>query len=690
MDANNIKLNEQVQMILDVANQLRGPFKEDEYQNVIIPMTILRRFECILESTKDDVLREVESGKPNDKVLRAITGLSIYNTSKFNLTNLQEDAGKLSENLKDYLDHFNDVAKSIFTQLKFYETIDALEKGHKLFVVVKKFSRTDLSVQHVNSMQMGYIMEEIIRTYSENASAGDHFTPREVIRCLTQLLLAEGCDDLYENGKIVTLGDFACGTGGMLSEGYRMIKELNSSTMVNLFGQDNNGWYEAIALAEMIIKGQNPDNVKLVSSTLTTDAFPEQDMRLVIMNPPFGLSYSKKEIGEEEYAKIESHAKKNDWYEGGLPQTSDSQTLFWQFAMHKLDSTKGRAAIICNASPLFSGTESKIRKWFMENDYIEAIIQFCPELFYNTGITIYAFIFNKNKPLRRKGKIQIINASDICVRMSKGLGYKRNRISEEKGNNQIAEIVKLYSDFDKSDSSRCKILTKEDFYFKEVVVNRPFRRNFMISADRIDNLWSTSSFNKLFSEEKYNTLIELPSRTAAQNELIAEMEEGRAKQQAIIDILYKNISEKVWLDREEFSAYLCKIIPELKDKENKTLLKGVYLALSDYDEHAKTYSNRNKQLEADSDLKDTISIPFREDVNKYFNTEIKPYWPDAWFENTVTLENLMEDDTIKCEINFNRFFYKYVPPKTSEELRREIEDIESKERDLEDVIYGRK
>lgn len=689
MDLNNIKLNEQVQMILDVANQLRGPFKEDEYQNVIIPMTILRRFECILESTKDEVLEEVKNGKPNDKVLRDITGLSIYNTSKFNLTNLQEEASKLATNLKDYLDHFNDVAKSIFTQLKFYETIDALEKGHKLFVVVKKFSNTDLSVEHVNSMQMGYIMEEIIRTYSENASAGDHFTPREVIRCLTQLLLAEGCDDLYENGKIVTLGDFACGTGGMLSEGYRMIKELNDSTMVNLYGQDNNGWYEAIALAEMIIKGQDPDNVKLVSSTLTTDAFPGQNMRLILMNPPFGLSYSKKEIGEEEYAKITGHNRKNDWYEGGLPQTSDSQTLFWQFAINKLEPTKGRAAIICNASPLFSGTESKIRKWFMENDYIEAIIQFCPELFYNTGITIYAFIFNKNKSEKRKNKIQIIDASNICIRMSKGLGYKRNKISEEEDNNQIAEIVKLYSDFKESKNS--KILTKEDFYFKEVIVNRPFRRNFKIDDDRIQNLWVSLAFNKLYSDEKYNALAELPVRTAAQVQVMREMEDGKKEQDRILNVLYNNVSSKVWKNRDDFIKHLKELLPELKQSDNKTLLKGIYLALSDYDETADCYfAGKNRKIEADPDLKDTISIPFRKNVEEYFNQEIKPYWPEAWFDNTDTLDDLMLDDTIKCEINFSRFFYKYVQPQTSEELIKEIEKIEEIESGLEDIIYGRK
>ncbi len=228
-------INEQVQMILEIANQLRGPFKEDEYQNVIIPMTICRRFECILKGTKDAVYKEYQNGERNEKVLKRVSGFSIYNTSKFTLEELLNDPKNLKSNFKNYLEAFNSTALTIFTQMKFFDTIEQMDKGKKLYVVIKKFSKTDLSVEHVSSMQMGYIMEEIIRTYSENASAGDHFTPREVIRCLTQLLLAEGCDDLYDAGKIVTLGDFACGTGGMLSEGYRMIKDLNDDTTITLY-----------------------------------------------------------------------------------------------------------------------------------------------------------------------------------------------------------------------------------------------------------------------------------------------------------------------------------------------------------------------------------------------------------------------------------------------------------------------
>ena len=688
MDSNNIKLNEQVQMILDVANQLRGPFKEDEYQNVIIPMTILRRFECILAPTKVSVLREVENGKTNEKVLRDITKLSIYNTSKFDLDILQEDAGKLATNLKDYLDHFNDIAKSIFTQLKFYETIDALEKGHKLFVVVKKFSKTDLSVEHVNSMQMGYIMEEIIRTYSENASAGDHFTPREVIRCLTQLLLSEGCDDLYENGKIVTVGDFACGTGGMLSESYRMIKELNSSTMVNLYGQDNNEWYEAIALAEMIIKGQNPDNIKLVSSTLTKDAFPSQKMRLIIMNPPFGLSYSKEKIGEEEYSTIIGHNKRNDWYEGGLPQVGDSQTLFWQFALNKLDDTNGRCAIICNASPLFGGTESSIRKWLMENDYIEAIIQFCPELFYNTGITIYGLIFNKNKSFRRRGKIQLIDASNICERMTRGLGFKRNRISETPENNQIAQIVKLYSDF--QETPQCKIYSKEDFYYKEVQVNRPFQRNFVISKERIENIKGCQAFNKLFNEEKFNSLADSPHTTREQKNEMDKMIVGREEQNRIITVLSNHSSNLIYKNRLIFEKELIKLLPEMLEPKYKTLLKGLLLSLSEFDDTADTYKDRKGNLEADPDLKDTELVPYRMSVDDYFSKEVKRYVPNAWmvpFEEGISVLN---NPSIKCEINFNRFFYVYKEPESSKDVIKRLSELRKAEDCLEDLLNGGK
>ena len=621
-------INEQVQMILEIANQLRGPFKEDEYQNVIIPMTICRRFECILKGTKDAVYKEYQNGERNEKVLKRVSGFSIYNTSKFTLEELLNDPKNLKSNFKNYLEAFNSTALTIFTQMKFFDTIEQMDKGKKLYVVIKKFSKTDLSVEHVSSMQMGYIMEEIIRTYSENASAGDHFTPREVIRCLTQLLLAEGCDDLYDAGKIVTLGDFACGTGGMLSEGYRMIKDLNDDTTITLYGQDNNGWYEGIAQAEMIIKGQNPENIKLVTSTLTTDPFPNKKVRLILMNPPFGLSYAKKEIGDEEYKKIIEQNKKGGWYEGGLPGTGDSQMLFWQYALNKLDDN-GRAAIICNASPLFSGGsssgESNIRKWLFENDYVEAIIQFCPELFYNTGISIYAVIFNKSKSERRKNKIQLINASSIFTRMNKGLGFKRNKISEEEGNNQIAQIVKLYSAFDKADPSMSKVFTKEDFYYKEVMIQQPFQRNFRISLDRIDNLISCNAFNKLFDEDKYQELDEQASKTQAQLELMVLMLRGKEYQEKIIETLRRNVSDITYMNKDTFSNYIISLIPELGDKKQTSLLKGIVLALSEHDDDADTYKNKKGEYEPDGELKDTEIIPYKENIYDYFDREVNHF-----------------------------------------------------------------
>ena len=679
-----MNISEQVQLILDIANQLRGPFKEDEYQNVIIPMTICRRFECILEKKKDAVITEYEKGERAEKVLKRISGFSIYNTSRFDLGKLLNDPKNIKSNFKDYLNAFNDVARNIFIQMKFFDTIEQMDKGKKLYVVIKKFAQTDLSVEHVSSMQMGYIMEEIIRTYSENASAGDHFTPREVIRCLTQLLLAEGCDDLYQDGKIVTLADFACGTGGMLSEGYRMIKELNSDTQVVLFGQDNNGWYEGIAQAEMIIKGQDPENVRLVTSTLTTDSFPTQKMRLILMNPPFGLPWSKKEIGEEEYKEITKQNVRGGWYEGGLPGVSDSQMLFWEYALSKLDDN-GRAAIICNASPLFSGGsssgESQIRKYLLENDWIEAIIQFCPELFYNTGISIYSLIFNKNKPAKRKGKIQLINASSIFTRMSRGLGFKRNKISEEDGNNQIAQIVKLYSDFDKADPSLSKIFTKEDFYYREVTVNQPFQRNFKIDASRNENLYLCNAFNKLFDEEKFTELDELPAKTQAQLDLMDEMAKGKEFQETIVNTLKMSSSEKIFLNRDRFTEHIISLLPKLGEKKYASLLKGVVLALSEHDDTADIYKDKKGRIEPDSDLKDTELIPYKEDIHEYFEKEVKPFLPLAWMDD--------DDDSIKigCEINFNRYFYVYHAPESSDDIMKRLKELSDEEKKLEEALY---
>jgi type I restriction enzyme M protein len=678
MDDKKMNVNEQVGMILSIANQLRGPFKEDEYQNVIIPMTICRRFECILEKTKSKVVSAFESGITNDKRLKFLSEFSIYNTSRFSLKTLLDDPSKIASNFKDYLEHYNDTAKQIFVQMKFFDTIDAMEKGKKLYQVIKKFSNADLSTEHVSSMQMGYIMEEIIRTYSENASAGDHFTPREVIRCLTKLLLAEGCDDLFEAGKIVTIGDFACGTGGMLSEGYRMIKQLNSSTDVELFGQDNNGWYEGIAEAEMIIKGQNPEHVKLVESTLTTDAFPDNKVRLVLMNPPFGLNWSKKEIGDEQFSKILEQNRINGWYPAGVPSSADSQMLFWQYALNKMDDQKGRGAIICNASPLFSGGtrsgESNIRKYVLENDWIEAIIQFCPELFYNTGISIYAIIFNKNKSPERKNKIQLIDATSFCSRMSKGLGFKRNQLTES----HIDTIVKEYSDFKNDDYS--KIYEKEDFYYREVISQQPYQRTFSITESTISDLIDSPQFMNLFDDDKYQELLDLPARTQLQNNKIKEIEEGKALQETIVSKLKAHVGNQVWKNRDLFTHDICCFIPEIKGK-NKAI-KAIVYACSKIDELGDVYKGKNGKLEADSDLRDVEIVPYKENVDEYYKREVLPFAPKTWYE--IQPENI----SVGCEINFNKYFYKYSAPESSKTIMLKIKEHEKKEKELMEDLFN--
>lgn len=673
-----INVSEQVSMILDIANQLRGPFKAEEYEKTIIPMTILRRFECILAATKDKVVEAFKNGTTNETKLKYISGFPIYNTSPFTLEKLKNDAGKIYDNLKTYLESFNPLAVDIFKQLGFFDTLKKLDKNGKLYSVVNKFSNTDLTIEHVPSIKMGYIMEEIIRKYSENADAGDHFTPREVIKCLTRLLLAEGCEDLKEPGTIVTLGDFACGTGGMLYEGYDMLKQINPDANIELFGQDNNDWYSAIALAETIIRDQNPENIKLVDSTLVTDAHPDQDMRLILMNPPFGQSWSKDKIGEKQYNQIIEHnTKPNGWYTAGLPQSGDMQMLFWQFALHKLKDN-GRAAIICNASPLFSGGaksgESAIRKWLFEHDYVEAIIQFCPDLFYNTGISIYAFVFNKKKRKERRNKIQLINASSFCKRMSRGLGYKRNELTPE----HIQKIVDLYTDF--KENEYCKIFDKEDFYYKEVPCYQPFQRNFMISEERIESVYGVSAFKKLFDEDEYNELDEKALKTQAQLDKMAKYEAGKILQENIINTLKNNTSDTVYKNRDEFTKVLNTILPD-DVTENKTLMKGIVVALSEDDDTADKYYDKKGNVESDPELKDSEIIPFKVDNNDYFDAEVKPFVNDAWLETDAKKINE------GCEINFNKYFYKYVEPEKSDDILARIKKLEAEEKSLEGELY---
>lgn len=364
------------------------------------------------------------------------------------------------------------------------------------------------------------------------------------------------------------------------------------------------------------------------------------------------------------------------WYTAGLPKSGDMQLLFWQFALNKLQKN-GRAAIICNATPLFLGGstsgESQIRKWLFEKDYIEAIIEFCPELFYNTGISIYALIFNKQKSEQRKGKIQLIDARALCRRLNKGLGYKRNELSPQ----HIEEIVRLYKTFESNDC--VKILTKEDFYYKDVPCYQPFQRNFSITKERIENLYGIQAFKKLFDEDKFNELEELPSKTKAQLDKINSYLEGKKIQVHIINTLNANLSSEIYKNKKEFTKIIEGLFPELVS--NKSLIKGIVLALSEDDDTADKYYDKKGKVEIDSDLTGSELIPYKIDNDEYFKTEVLPFVNDAF------LETNKDKITIGCEINFNKYFYKFIEPEPSSEILKRLKSLDLIENDLESDLY---
>lgn len=399
-DDTSINVSKEVAMVWSIANKLRGPYKPDKYKDVIIPMVIIRRFECALEETKTRVLEAVKKNPMAPaKLLCKISGYDFYNTSKYDLKELLNDSKSIAENFTEYINGFSANIQDIINSLEFSKEIEKMDKNNRLLGVIKEFSNLDLNPKTVDNIKMGYIFEDIIRKFSENAEAGDHYTPREVIRLLVNILMSEGCDDLYEENKVATVLDMACGTGGMLSTANDYIKRLNPSARVELFGQEINPESYAICLADMLIKGQNAEHIKL-QDTMIEDAFKEQDMRFVLANPPFGQPWGGKDAGQGVEEKVKEEAKKgfSGRFGAGTPATGDMQLLFFQHALNKLDENCGRAAIICNGSPLFSGTtasgESQIRKWMIDEDYIEAIIGLPTDLFYNTNIGIYCFILS--------------------------------------------------------------------------------------------------------------------------------------------------------------------------------------------------------------------------------------------------------------------------------------------------------
>ena len=472
-------INEKAALIWAIADKLTGVYKPHEYGEVILPLTVIRRFDCILADTKEAVIEkydEVKTLPMRDVLLRKVSGYEFYNTSKYTFEKLLDEPDNIEENFHDYLNGFSENVRDIIEKFKFDGHIDTMSNKGILYIVIKEFTstRANLHPDIISNLEMGYIFEEIIRRFSEshNEDAGQHYTPREVIRLIVNILFYDDSSTLSGKNIARTIYDPACGTGGMLSVAEEYLHELNSSTELMSFGQELNDQTFAICKADMLIKGNNADFIK-DGNTLSDDQFEGQKFDYIISNPPFGREWKNEKRVVEDEAKRGFAGR----FGAGLPAASDGQMLFLMTAISKMKEPRdggSRIAIIHNGSPLFTGDAgsgpSDIRKYILESDLLEAIIALPNDIFYNTGIATYIWVLsNKKTGTKREGKVQLINASGLYEKRRKALGNKRNDIPES----AIAEITQIYGDFRETEIS--KIFNNEDFGYTKITVERPLR-----------------------------------------------------------------------------------------------------------------------------------------------------------------------------------------------------------------------
>ena len=675
-DDNPIDVSTEVNFIWSIANKLRGPYQSDKYKDVIVPMTILRRFECALAPTKEKVVAQFEKNPAYpEKAMQKLSGYQFYNTSKYDLTELCNDPDHLAENLKAYIDGFSANVRRIFNDLDFEAEIAKMERAHRLYIIVKAFSELDLDPRTIDGMKMGYIFEEIIRKFSENADAGDHYTGRDIIKTMVAILLSEGSEDVLQPGREITIADQACGTGGMLSTSYNFIKRFNPEANIRLFGHEVVPQSYAMCLAEMLIKGQDVENIRL-QDTMKADAFPDVKMRYVIENPPFGQAWGgkdAKETGSEDAVKAEYAKGFAGRWGAGLPGTGDMQMLFLQSAIDKLNPTNGRAAIVEDGSPLFVGGtasgESQIRRWFLEKDYIEAIIALPTDLFYNTGIATYIWILSMNKRKERKGKIQLIDATSICHKLRKPLGNKKNEISPE----ERAKIVELYTNFEENDL--CKIYPNTEFIYREYTVMQPLQRSYAINDERIEQLLLSGTLNTLYDAAKIAEIEEKEEPTDKELKKAEELKANEPRYNQILAALHAAKCGLIYNSISEFEPVLAYALEGVLDSKDK-LFDKIAEGLSMMDKSAEIHRDKKGNIIYDPDTKDTEIVRFDEDIDTYMQREVLPHIPDAkaFFEEDLSKKKPVVKTG--AEIPFTRYFYKYQKPTDSAELKAQFEALE--------------
>ncbi|MGP5600017.1 type I restriction-modification system subunit M [Glutamicibacter arilaitensis] len=633
--------------IWSIADLLRGNFKAHQYGDFILPFTVLRRLDAVLADTKPKVLEAVADaeakGLPVRPVLlktRAGHQHSFYNTSRYDLTTLVGDPENLRENLLAYLNAFSENVRDIFTKYKIEDRIEELEESNLLLLVIQQFADVDLHPNSVSNAEMGHIFEELIRKFAEasNETAGEHFTPREVIELMVDLLFANDDEALRDGDIVRSVYDPTAGTGGMLSVAEDHLKDMNPRARLTLAGQELNAQSYAICKADMVIKGQAVDAI-INDDTLLNDGHTGSTFNYCLSNPPFGVDWKKQEKTVREEHDEKGFAGR---FGPGLPRVSDGSMLFLLHLISKMrepseDTTGGRAAIVLNGSPLFTGGagsgESNIRKWLLERDYLEAIIALPTDMFYNTGISTYIWVLSKEKPAERKNKVQLVDGSKLFRKMRKGLGSKRNELGPE----DIQKIVNLYGDFAETEQS--KIFNTTDFFYRTITVERPLKLSFTTTDDRIDTALTAKTLAKLAAETQ-----------AALRTALEAMDTGQ-----------------LWKNRDEFTKALKRQLKTSDVDLSSPQFKALVLGLSERDETADVCTGAKGKFEADGDLRDTENVPWDQDIHAYLEREVKPFVPDAWIDEAKTREG--------CEIPFTRHFYKYVQPRPLDEIDADLDAV---------------
>ena len=699
--------------IWNIANKLRGPYRPPQYRHVMLPMTVLRRMDCVLEPTKDKVIEQydkLQAQGHTEEAIHKILGRfasedrtqPLYNISRYTFKKLLADPDNIARNLVTYINGYSPKARDIFEKFKFEQEIEKLENANRLFIIVKEFADLNLHPDEVDNLQMGYVFEELVRKFNEQANeeAGDHFTPREVIRLMAHLMYTSD-EDVYTPGIARTIYDPTCGTGGMLSISEEYIREQNPQANLILYGQEYNAESYAICCSDLLIKDEPVDNI-IHGDTLgdgkTSDGHSDKRFHYMLANPPFGVEWkTQQDVVEKEFKELGFAGR----FGPGTPRINDGTLLFllhMMSKMHPSPNTGGegsKIAIVFNGSPLFTGDagsgESNTRRWIIENDYLDAIIALPDQLFYNTGIYTYVWLVSNRKRPERQGKIQLIDATKHFQKMRKSLGNKRNELSDE----HINEITRLYAQFAHDDSSRTiidgvseericsKIFDNREFGYLKITVERPLKLNFQINAERIERLKTETAFINLAESKKRKDAITIR----------AEIAEGERLQQTIITMLSAITADVLYKNRDEFNQVIQATIKKHGLKLAAPLKKAIFNALSERDDTADICIDNKGNPEADSELRDTELVPLPQNIplplpidydakadnrqllelvrshcETYLKNEVLPHVPNAWIDHSKT--------KVGYEIPLNRHFYVYHPPRQLEEIEADIKKIE--------------